>query len=152
MLMFAKHTARKGPWSHVVRGIPVAVMQALCTYPDGSRMPCQNTIIGHHRGLSSELERGQLGYLRALEAVGFMRSQRFYPDAADWETGRLVTCKDGRSFRAKISRYWLIGDPPMKAQDPELMALEREGWLALDEPLCIPRRAARTEPLQPAPS
>jgi hypothetical protein len=153
LVQLGVHTARKGPWRHVVRGIPVALMQELLTYPDGTRRPHENTIIGHHRGLGSEHDRGQAGYLRALEATGLVSSQQWYPEAADWECGRLLTFKDGKSRRAQINRYWLIGDPPMKANDPALLELEREGWRSLDEhPVSVPRRDTRPAAVPAAPS
>ena len=148
LLMLARHTVRKGPWKHIVRGIPIALMQSMLCYPDGSRMPSIGAITGRHRGVGSEHERGQVGYLRALEMTGFIaKATQWYPDAADWETGKLVTCKDGRTFRAQLNRYWIVDNPPGAAPRPGMLELEREGWLSLDEtPVAVRRYALPVEP------
>ena len=148
----AAHTERKGAFSRVVRGIPVAALQELCAYPDGSKVPHRSTLTGHHRGVDSRAEAGELGYLRMLEWAGAISAQQWYPDAADWEVGR-----EGY----QINRYWLLGDPPPNGpRRVELIELVRDGWRALTEhaqrwrvsPLASNFAPCTRETPQPAPS
>ena len=142
MLALAKHTHRKGPWEHEVRGIGVSALRWLLAYPIGrepkssrgrptyraerARRPARSTLVGHHRGLRSDPMRGQIGYLRALEHAGFCVSQQHYPNAAPWEVGR-----DGW----QLNRYRVVGDVSTRnaRRRPELVELNREGWRSLSE-------------------
>lgn len=140
---FATQTSRRGPWGMIVRGIPVALLQNLLAYPDGSRVPHRNTLTGHHRGVHSRLEAGELGLLRALEACGAIaRTQQWYPNAAPWEVGR-----EGY----QLNRYWLVSDPPSKGEKrAELIELNREGWRSLFESVVrwrVSPLASKTRPI-----
>lgn len=136
LIKLGKHTARKGPWGRIVRGIPQSVLCLLLAYPDGSRVPSRSALAGHHRGPTSRSERGELGYLPALEAAGFMHSQQWYPDAQPWELSqtKFFIAPDGRKVIPQINRYWIVSDPPMRGpKRAVLIELHREGWLALSE-------------------
>lgn len=136
LLKLGKHTARKGPWGPLVRGIPQEVLRLLLAYPDGTRVPSRTALAGRHRGPTSRSERGELGYLPALAAAGFLHRQQWYPDAQPWELSkhRYFFAADGRKVVPQINRYWIVSDPPKRGpKRAELIELHREGWLALSE-------------------
>lgn len=138
LVALAKHTDRKGRFCTIVRGIPLTALRWLLGYPvsrsiegeeareRAAKLPHWNTLIGRHRGRDSKLERGTLGYLRALEVTGLIaRTDQTYDDPAEWEVGR-------EGF--KMNRYWVTGDAPTtRSRKPELVQLNREGWRAIDE-------------------
>lgn len=135
-IKLAKHTARKGPWGTVVRGIPQEVLLLLLAFPDGTEVPSRSALVGRHRGPESRSERGELGYLRALESAGFLHSQQWYPDAQAWELSRhrFFIGADGRKVIPQINRYWIVSDPPRRGpKRADLIELNREGWLMLSE-------------------
>lgn len=135
MLALGKHSARKGPWGPLVRGIPLSAFRALLAYSDGTRVPSWTALTGHHRGPLSRFEHGELGYLPMLRGAGFLHSQQWYPDAAPWETGRKwFRGSDGRVVKCQINRYWLVTQPPRRGpKRADLIELVREGWAALSE-------------------
>lgn len=148
LVALAKHTARKGPWSLIVRGIPVAALRWLLGYPvsqavrgeaqreAAAKLPHWNTLIGRHRGRDSDRERGTLGYLRCLEESGLISTQQAYTDPAPWEQSDVIVRPGMPGRRFNMNRYWLTADGHStrnRERKPELIELNREGWASLDE-------------------
>jgi hypothetical protein len=136
MLKLGKHHVRQGAWDQQVRGIPQIALCLLLAYPDGSRVPSRSALAGHHRGPSSRSDRGELGYLPALAAAGFLYRQQWYKDAQPWELSRtkFFIAPDGRKVIPQINRYTIVSDPPKRGtKRAELIELHREGWLCLSE-------------------
>lgn len=149
LVSLAKHTARKGPYSLIVRGIPVSALRWLLGYPvsqavrgeaereAAAKLPHWNTLIGRHRGNSSDRERGTLGYLRCLEATGLIaQTQQAYTDAAPWEQSDVYIRPGQPPRRFNMNRYWVTADGHSTRnakRKPELIELNREGWASLDE-------------------
>ncbi|MGV1080707.1 MAG: hypothetical protein ACOYD1_12820 [Candidatus Nanopelagicales bacterium] len=130
-------TQRKGRWASIVRGVPVGAFSAMLAPPTaGARRPHRNTLTGFHRGLESAADRGQVGYLRALELAGAMYSQQLPAD----EVEAFERC--GSSGHA-CNRYWLISAHPSnmleQADREQLIELHRAGQAAASETL-LPRR------------
>lgn len=95
-------TRRKGPFTTVVRGVTRGALCALLEDPyDGSR-PGLSALSGRHAGRQREstLENGQLGYLTALELVGFMYRQQVPVEVAQ---------PFERWGKWASNRYWLVG-------------------------------------------
>jgi hypothetical protein len=132
-----------------VRGVPVAALRWLLGYPVSrtiigdrarelaAKLPHWNTLIGRHRGRGSDRERGTLGYLRCLEATGLIaQTQQAYTDPAPWEQSDVIVRPGMTPRRFNMNRYWVTGDGNTtrnRTRKPELVELNREGWLALDE-------------------
>jgi hypothetical protein len=129
-------THRKGGWTGLVRGVPIAAFRALLTSPwEAGRRPSRTALTGTHRRLGDH-RRGQAGYVNALEQCGLLYVQQLPADQCEaWEA-----C--GPSGYA-CNRYWVVTEHPFvplsDARRRELMALHESGWDAVLE---RPRRSA----------
>ena len=149
LVHLAKHTSRKGPFCLIVRGVSLTALCWLLGYPVSStikgdvaraaaaKVPHYNTLIGRHRGTSSDRERGTLGYLRCLEETGLIaQTQQAYTDPAPWEQSDVIVRPGMQPRRFNMNRYWVVGDASTTRnakRKPELIELNQEGWRSLDE-------------------
>jgi hypothetical protein len=118
----AVETNRRGKWSRIMRGFPVGAFSALLRNPYTGEKPHPKTLTGRWR--EADPEKGQVGYLRALEWAGLFYSQQLPKDAVEpFEAA-------GASGHS-VNRYWILTDEPL---DPEISdadrfrLLEMHGW------------------------
>lgn len=143
-LRCAVSVERKGRWTELVRGIPAGAFSAMLAPPGtGARAPHRNTLLGFHRGLASDVGRGQGGYIRALELAGFCYSQQLPADQVE----AFERC--GPSGHA-CNRYWLLSGNPSSVRDQAereaLIALHRAGQAAPSEQLVARPGRRRNRP------
>lgn len=135
---------RPGAWASVVKGYQRSILCALLENPhEPGRRPHVNTLAGRHR-VGATYESGQVGWLVALEDVGFLYSQQLpAAEVEPYERFR-VWRSDGADMRAS-NRYWLITDSPTEPRDDDdkrrLVAAHTEGLELAGE---RPQRQART--------
>lgn len=134
-LYCSRSNKRSGQWTRTVRGFSISSFCALLKDPYAAEWepkPSREAISGVRR------DRGQLGYLRALEAAKFVyRTQLPAADVEAWEIGR----KTGRAY----NRYSIVG-MARKVTMITRMRLEawhRAGWAVATAVLTF-------DPLQPA--
>lgn len=88
-----KPSQRKGRFRYVLEGIPREALCALLRDPHSDHTPSVSALRGRHRDWGT-VENGQIGYLDALEAVGFLtRVQRQRPP----------------DFAPSCNQYWIVG-------------------------------------------
>jgi hypothetical protein len=100
----ARYTRRSGSaWNGCVMGVPREALRAAiadCHARPGKERPSINAIAGTHRR-AARSDKGEVGYLRALEAAGLLYSQQLPPWAA---TVRPYE----RAGSWTINRYWIV--------------------------------------------
>lgn len=109
----SESTQRLGRWRRIVRGVLQKALIALITPPGTGTGPHLQTMRG--RGAwNGSYRNGTLGYLQALKDAGFHTYQQLPADqVAPWE--RVAT---PRGVFA-ICRYWIVGNNPFDAENPE---------------------------------
>lgn len=88
---------KRGRWAYNFDGVPIDALRWLLRDPHSGRVPSKSAMSGRHRS-NGDVDNGQIGYLRALEAVRFHRRfQRERPTR--WNPDRKPSC----------NTYWIIG-------------------------------------------
>lgn len=107
-----KPSARKGRFRHVIEGIPREALCALLRDPHTGHVPTVSAMRGVHRP-GGNVENGQIGYLDALEAVGFLtRVQRQKPS------------RERPDIKPSCNQYWIVGHSAYLSAEALLYSLQ----------------------------